>query len=456
MNSTTSTSTTVLTSDDLSTLNSVADADSIDVEDESPQKNIVRAGSALADQIIVSATNFATLVLIARLCEQSEVGLFHLAWTVIGFLRTGQERLISAPYFVFVHQPETDKPSFLGGSLAHQWIFAAASGVVTLALGFWFRATGQLQGMSLILFILAGSIPFILLRDHVRAVCAAHFHYSTALVVDACASTIQISGILLLAWLGWLDIPRVAAILGLACLAPTIAWTILSRRRFAIKANEVQKLWTQNWNYSRWLVVARTLGIGGYFAVPWIVVSLMDETSAGGFATASSLVGLSLMFINGSNNFFQPRTIRAYHDHGVKKMVKTIIQSILAIGGMLSVAVVMFGLAGAELMERIYGDGYGEYGAVVFWLSVSMLTVSVSIVCGNGLAALAKPKGYFIGEFAYCIVTIASAWLLIPLWGLNGAAFALVCGGIAASIVTALTLVYLVRMESNSEGESPW
>ena len=46
-----------------------------------------RLGMALIfDQAVVSATNFATTLIIARLCTKADVGVYYLAWTLVLFI----------------------------------------------------------------------------------------------------------------------------------------------------------------------------------------------------------------------------------------------------------------------------------------------------------------------------------------------------------------------------------
>ena len=92
-------------------------------------------------------------------------------------------------------------------------------------------------------------------------------------------------------------------------------------------------------------------------------------------------------------------------------------------------------------MGLLFGPSYGAYGHIAFLLSLSTLSVSFSVLFGNGLAALGNSRQYFWGEFACCFVAVGSAAVLIPWWGLAGAAQALILGGIAASLVTGLTLL---------------
>jgi O-antigen/teichoic acid export membrane protein len=415
---------------------------------DSVTKDGARAAMSLADQVVVSGTNFLTLAIVARLCTQSDVGIFHLAWTIIGFLRTAQERMIAAPYLAFVHQPGQHPSQLLGSSLLHQGVFATICGGFMLALAAWFEWSERVPGMETVLLALVLSLPFILLRDQIRAICAAHFDYHIALVVDIFVCLFQLGGIVALAYCGNLTVPLVALVLGLACLIPGLVWVVSHRDRFEIVLSQCRRDWQQNWGYAKWLVIARTVGIGGYFAIPWIVVTLLDEARAGVFATASGLVGLSLMFVMGANNFFQPTTIRAYHEQGLPRMVRTILESVFCIGAVLLAVVGVFALCGGPLLGLIFGPTYASYGTLVTLLSISIFAVSLSITCGNGFAALTKPKAYLWGELAYCLVAVTTAILLIPVWGINGAACGLVAGGIATSTVTFVTLLMLLKKEA--------
>ena len=47
---------------------------------------------AMLDQGIVSFTNFLTMVLIARLCTDYELGIYTLGWSAFCFLKTARWR----------------------------------------------------------------------------------------------------------------------------------------------------------------------------------------------------------------------------------------------------------------------------------------------------------------------------------------------------------------------------
>ena len=73
---------------------------------------------------------------------------------------------------------------------------------------------------------------------------------------------------------------------------------------------------------------------------------------------------------------------------------------------------------------------------VVFALSINVLVVSSAIVASNGLAAINRPAGNFLGEFLNFVVSVATAAILIVPFGLLGAAIGITTGSLASALTT--------------------
>jgi O-antigen/teichoic acid export membrane protein len=396
---------------------------------------------SLADQVVVSACSFIAMIAVSRCCTQADVGSYTLVWTVINFMRTVQERMIAAPYLAFAYRPGFDRPTFKGSSFAHQSIL----GLATVLGAFFAAAYGWSRGLDRDWMVIALSLlivmPFTLLRDHVRAIAAADFKFKEQLLLDLAVAAIQVLGIFTLYKIHHFSIAWLNVVLGLSCMLPSLLWLFSNRRGIRFDINWITQDWLHNWNYSKWLVGARVIGIFGYVILPWMVWFYLDKDATGAFGVCSSLVGVSFMFVTGLNNLFQPRTIRELQLTGLSGMWRCLLDSIIVV--LLILIVISFGFYffGGYALALIYGSNFGSYGFLTFLLSLSTLSVSLSILFGNGLAALGNSKQYFLGELICCLASVGSALALIPLWGLNGAAISLVIGGFAASVVTGLTLV---------------
>ncbi len=400
---------------------------------------------SLIDQAVVSGCTFFTIYLVSGQCSKAELGAFALAATIVNFIRTVQERVIAAPYLAFAYKPGFDRNSYRGSSFVHQGILAiavAAIAITVLAIEWWF---GLANPPLAIVASLALTIPLLMVRDQIRAISAANFEFSTQLVLDIAIGVLQFVVFFCLAISNRFTISNVYVAMGLACLIPSVIWLGLHRQSLEIDLTKIASDWRHNWRYSRWLVAARAIGILGYSIVPWMVAYYLNEAATGEFAVCSSLVGISLMFVTGLNNYFQPRTIREFHRSGVAGLRLSLIESIAIVSGILVAISLGFALFGNSIVG-LFGKGYGNYGYIAFLLSISTLTVSFSVMFGNGLAALGNSRHYFWGEFACCAVSVSSAVILIPLWGLAGAAESLILGGLASSIVTGINLARAISL----------
>lgn len=421
----------------------------------SDRKSLVsRSLISLLDQIVVSGCTFFTMYLVSGKCSKAEVGAFALAATIVNFIRTVQERAIAAPYLAFAYKPGFDRNTFRGSSFVHQGIFATMVAVCAVLVVAVEWSLGLPNASLALAASLALTIPLLMIRDQIRAISAANFEFGPQLLLDVAIAVIQFGGLFGLAWINQFSIASVYVAMGFACLIPSLIWFWRHREVLEIDRVKIVSDWNHNWRYSRWLVGARVVGIFGYLIVPWMVAFFLDKSATGAFAVCSSLVGISLMFVTGLNNYFQPRTIREYHRRGVIGLRSTLIESIVIVSGVLICISVCLAFLGDTLLGLLFGSGYSSYGNIAFLLSLSMLSVSFSVLFGNGLAALGNSRHYFWGEFACCVVSVSSAAMLIPLWGLSGAAASLIFGGLASSIVTGTTLVRAISRSTSLNSTS--
>ncbi len=407
-------------------------------------QTVLQGGLSLADQVVVSAANFLTVVIISRYCTAEQMGVFALAWTLVNFLRTVQERMIATPYMVFVHHQDTHQPTFLANTLVQQigLSLLASSGVIAMAgLAVW---QGE-PAFARVLAATACTIPLLMLRECTRSISFAHFRFASALGLDCIASITQILAIGIMAYFGNLSVAKASLAMGLACVVPSLIWLAHSYPDLSFVRTRLVDDWFRNWSYARWLLVARLLGMGGFLVMPWLVESMLSSADVGAFAVANSLVGVLLLFVTGMNNYFQPRTVSELRQHGKQAMCTVISYSSWFItSGLLLVSLILW-LAGDQLLAAIYGQQYAQHGKLAFVLGLSIAAVSPSIMFGNGLAALERTKLQIWSEAAFFGMTITFGLWLIPQYKLNGAAISLVIGGLAASGLSGFILWSVIR-----------
>jgi O-antigen/teichoic acid export membrane protein len=424
--------------------------------DDPPQtirQKLTQGFLALVDQGFVSLNTFLTLILVAKLGGQSAVNLYVLAWSILNVARVLQERMIGAPYVVFAHQDARDQQSFLGSSLIQQAIFSSATLVLFGLLSAVTARTNWLampDGMAVCLATIAIAGPMILLRDHLRVICCAHFKYPTAVFLSGSALLIQLALIVGVFLLGWLNAPFVFAAMGVASLLPAIVWFAARSQPFRLERQQATADWKTTFQYSRWLVAARVFPTVASCLLPFIALWMIDADASGAFGSCMTLANVSLIFVYGANNFFQPRAVKAFNQQGKKALCAILLESALFFGVVLSVLCGVYFLLGGQLLTIMLTEEFSEFGHVVGILGIYALIVSFSIVAGNGMAALGQPQGLFAGEVAFSIVTIVLAVLLCGSMGIAGVAWALVGGGCVATVIAVAFFVSLLRQVPNA------
>ena len=154
---------------------------------------------SLADQAVISGTSFLTFILIARSSGASQLGVYAVGISLLGFLLTCQELLILLPYVIQRFYPQGTSAERAGASLTLSFLFSAGSlsALTVAALGFLKWGAGS--EVVAMIWAIAGIIPFALTRNFARRFAFARFEMGRALVLDLIVALFQLSAV---GWLG--------------------------------------------------------------------------------------------------------------------------------------------------------------------------------------------------------------------------------------------------------------
>ena len=387
-------------------------------------------------------------MVVAKFCTSGDLNVYVLAWSILCFFRVIQERMLAAPYVVFAHQSDRENSAFLGSSLVQQGWFAAASCIVFIGLAILFNFVPGPDGLAMSFAVIAVALPAILLRDHLRAVSCTHFRYGAAALLSGVALALQLGIMFACYRMEMLTANAVFAAMGIASLLPATVWLFLKTEPFKFVRAQFSSDWNTCYRYSSWLVAARFFPSIVNSLLPWMVLWLVSEDASGIWGSCMTLANVSMMFVIGCNNLFQPRAVVALQTHGKHAMQNVLGLSAIVFSVALSAVCLIYFFAGEHLLALAFNESLSRYGQVVTILSIHVLICSLSIVAGNGLAAMEKPRGIFVGELAWSLVTLLAAAWLTPEFGLTGTAVAICLGSLFATIVEGGWLLYWLKSES--------
>jgi O-antigen/teichoic acid export membrane protein len=401
----------------------------------------VRAGSSarqglttLLDQGVFSITNFLTGVIVARSSSTGELGLYSLGFGFVVLLTAVQTSLISVPYNVYgLRIPEAERRAYTGSTAVHQLTLSLASVALLGTAGVLLARGAHLPGMAAVAKTLAVTIPFLLAREYARQLLFSRLRFSSALLLDVVVAAVQLATLLLLAWAGLLSARTAYLAIGGACAAAVMLGAVMARGLFALVASRVLPTFRKNWATGRWSVAASAVIVAGAQLYPWFMAASRGAAEAGVFAACLGITALTNPLLIGMGNFIAPKIMHAFAEGGFEGVQRVTRIAFAVVLTAMAVLCPLLIFAGGELLELVYGSGYGAYGLTVGVIAVAQFTDWLSLPAHHALFFMDRAKVMFKGNLIVLGITIVLGFALVARLGTLGAAIGLLVGNSLAT-----------------------
>jgi O-antigen/teichoic acid export membrane protein len=216
---------------------------------------------SVADQAILSGSNFALNILLARWLSPAEYGVFALAFTVFIFISGFHNALILEPMSVLGSTRFAERlPKYLGNLI---WLHFALSGGISALIAF-IALVLQGRTFSGALWAIALTAPFILLFWLFRQA-----YYLKAKPVWSTMSALLYAvvlflGLIILSQHQWLSGFSAFLTMGIAsAIASSLGWFFLEIRPNEVLPvsphSEFSSISQQHWEYGKWVVSSNLL-----------------------------------------------------------------------------------------------------------------------------------------------------------------------------------------------------
>ncbi|PDT76868.1 hypothetical protein CO675_14715 [Bradyrhizobium sp. C9] len=390
---------------------------------------------ALADQAVVSGTSLLSTVLVGRFTQPSQLGIYAIGLSVLGFVLALQDALILMPYTIQRHRSSRTPAQHVGLALLHNvWLSVIAIVVLAIVavamIALW--ATNDLTWLVCTLVL---TVPFALQREFNRTYAFAHLNVANALILDAGVAAVQLP---VLAWLGWTDrMSAVNASLALAggCALTSLVWLYLARRNFSIPTGRVRQATAESWRLGKWLCAGQiTVTIQSYVSY-WVLPLLVSLAETGVFAACNSIASVANPLLSAFRNTLTPRSVLAFKEGGVERLRRQASRDALLLVGVMSLFWVVILFSGDFLMRLVYHDhGYDGRGDVVTILALAVLATAAGASASNAMASMERPRAVVVATSVGAFVTATAVWAFTAEWGLLGAAYGILAGSVAGSV----------------------
>lgn len=390
---------------------------------------------SLVDQAIVSATSFLTTLVIGRICGAEELGIYSLAFTLVVLISNLQTAVFSTPYTIYGSRLSGRiRDQYAGSVLMHCVMLMVASSVCLALVAAGLSVLQPENQHPELIWILAGALPLLLLREFVRRFAFAHLRIVLVLGLDSLAATIQLLGLWLLVQYDQLTTINVYLIMGAACAIAGGGALVLLKDGFSIQWKNVFPELRKSWLLGRWLAASRLTAMIQVYAVHWILAAVSGASATGVYAACMTLLLAANPFVIGIGNLLEPRAARAMAERGVPHLRRVVWKATQLLGSVMAVYCLFLIFFGGWLVSLLYtGSQFENQGPTVAILALAALVNAWETGATYGLRVLERPDLSFRASLLSLCITLTLAIFLVQPYGTVGGASAVLAGDSAAA-----------------------
>ncbi|MHC2437174.1 O-antigen/teichoic acid export membrane protein [Bradyrhizobium sp. USDA 4451] len=389
---------------------------------------------ALADQAIVSGTSLLSTVLVGRFTQPSQLGIYAIGLSVLGFVLAVQDALVLMPYTIQRHRSSRTPAQHAGLALLHStWLAVAAIVVLAIVTIVMIVLWGG-RDLTWLVCTLVLTVPFVLQREFNRTYAFAHLNVANAFILDAGVAAVQLPALAWLGWTGRMSAVSASVALGGACALTSLVWLYLARRNFSVQTGQVRQATADSWRLGKWLCAGQiTVTIQSYVTY-WVLPLLISLVETGVFAACNSIASLANPLLSAFRNTLTPRSVLAFKEGGVERLRRQASRDALLLVGVMSLFWFVIFFGGDALMSAVYHDhGYDGRGDVVTILALAVLATAAGASASNAMASMERPRAVVMATSVGAFVTAVAVWAFTVEWGLLGAAYGILAGSVAGS-----------------------
>jgi O-antigen/teichoic acid export membrane protein len=411
---------------------------------------IAKGGLAILDQGLISGSNFAISILLARWLVPAQYGAFSLAFSVFLLLSYVYQSLLSEPQGVFsgsaYHQCLRGYLKALLGIQAVVTVF----GIVLLggaAAAFYFL--GKADGLPGALAGIAIASPCILFFWLLRRAYYMNLAPARA-VIGAFVYCVLVAVGLYVAKHEALISPF-SAYLMMAIGALGAGLYLLTQVNKALPPDAVQpptasQAWRKHWEYGRWALAVSVVTWIPYYMYYPLVGAFRGMAEAG---QLRALMNLSLPMeqsYTALSILFLPYSARICREKGLSAagpLVRNI--TLLFVGGAVAYWAVLIPLK-RPVFHLLYGGRYMDLAHYIPYVAIGTTMWAAAFGPAILLRAVESPDSIF---YARCVASALSLLIGVPatkMFGLWGVVYSIIVANFAAFLIS----LYILRRKAKS------
>ena len=386
------------------------------------------------DQALISATNFVTMVLLARVLDPHEFGSFTLAYTGLLFINSVQSALIVQPHTVL--GATRNGSDFVRYTTATAWNQVILALVTALVIGgVAVVAAGEGWQIAPILFAIALATAAWQLQEFVRRVLYTKAHADQAFRNDIVSYGGQVVAVVVL-WRAELLTPVTAVV----ALALTSAlgfvfgvWQIRCYLTRSLSWPWRRETAAANWHFGKWLLGGNLAFWTSGQVYPLLAAGFINVTATGALRAIQTLMGPTNVLMSALDPLFGPKAAEKYASGGdpALRLFVRRIQGLMAITvGGYCVAVAIFA---EPILRLVYGQQYSRYRWLLVLTALVYAFGAVRAPLTIAVKAMGKTRAIFLTYLASTLANLTLGVAAVHAYGLAGVGFGLVLNALVVN-----------------------
>jgi O-antigen/teichoic acid export membrane protein len=387
----------------------------------------------LADQALISASNFITMLLIARALDPDAFGLFNLAYITLFLANALQGALITTPLAVLASPLSGSRyRQYTSSTGLSQLVFAVVL-VVPLAAGTLVTGSFEAAGGSqfTLWFVVAGFAWQ--LQEFARRVLYVENRIAAALVTDIVSYGGQVLVVSAFAVTGKQDAVSASAANGVTPLVSAVGGGLAIRHSVAARPT-VDPI-RENLRYGSWLAGGELVNFMSIRLYTYMVAALRGPAAAGVLGASTIIMGPLNVVLLSANTYLPITLARARATGGDPTVRHRLARFHLLTTPVVAAYAGVVALFAEPILAVAYGPKYQGYGPVLALLAVFHLLRYDSTLVAIGLRVLHRTRAVFTGYATSAVVSISGGWLLIINFGVIGAAMGMIVSVTTFSLI---------------------
>ena len=349
---------------------------------------------SFGDQLLSSACNFLTTIVLARALGLEAFGLYTMVWLALYFAMSLQLGLIVSPMMSIGTKEEgAEAEAYYTVVFLHQAGYAVVATIVIFAV--LMLAAGTASSLAEAALPGAMAAASYLTQDFLRRYLFARRRPAGILLIDAINQTLKLGALAALWQVEMISVANALWVVAGAATISTLCGLVMSgpllwRRQILSSVTKRQ------WRSARWLVLTGSvqwvLGYSGLL----VTAGLFGPKVLGALRAAQSLLAVLNVVREALENIVPPLAGKALAEGGMQGLHRTLGHALLFAGLTGAAAVVGLGLFGPWLLHQLYGGEILEFDWVIVWYSFALPMALMSLVLGCAFRALERTRPIFL------------------------------------------------------------